>query len=160
MGWEQRDASGRDPAIQRGMELLGRALRRQRRRSGLTQRQLGVMTGVDQSTISKFENGRRCGLRWSRFARIVAVLDGLDFDEPPARSILGLDHQRDTPNPYLARLEAERAAAAAVDAEATEPAETAGVAAARGPAEARGTAEAAEAAEAAENMRAIVIDRG
>lgn len=113
MSWEQRDANGRDLAIQRGMDLLGRALRRQRRRSGLTQRQLGLMTGVDQSTISKFENGRRCGLRWSRFARIVAVLDGLDFDEPPAQSILGLDHQRDTPNPYLARLEAERAAEAA-----------------------------------------------
>lgn len=47
------------------------------------------MTGVDQSTISKLENGRRCGVRWARFAVIVAVLGGLDFGIDRGSALLG-----------------------------------------------------------------------
>jgi transcriptional regulator with XRE-family HTH domain len=72
----------RDPLVQRGMVMLGNAVRRARHRNGWTQRELEARTGIDQSTISKFENGRRLGLRFSRFAMLVAVLGGLDFDPP------------------------------------------------------------------------------
>ena len=81
MPWDAMSPE-RDPLVQRGMAMLGRAVRRARHRNGWTQRELEARTGIDQSTISKFENGRRLGLRFSRFAMIVAVLGGLDFDPP------------------------------------------------------------------------------
>jgi len=71
-----------EPHVQRGMELIGAAARRARRRHGWSQRDLEARTGIDQTTISRFENGLRCGMRWSRFATLVAVLDGLDFGIP------------------------------------------------------------------------------
>jgi len=86
------------------MDLLGAAVKRQRLRLRLTQLDIEHLTGIDQTTISRFENGRRCGIRWSKFARLVAVLGGLDFSPPPAAGMTGIDHQRTTPNPYLQRL--------------------------------------------------------
>ena len=71
-----------EPQVQRGMELIGAAARRARRRHRWSQRDLEARTGIDQTTISRFENGIRCGMRWSRFATLVAVLDGLDFGIP------------------------------------------------------------------------------
>ena len=58
---------------------MGAALRRRRERMGWSQRELGRRSSVSQSSISRFENGIECGIRWSRFVRIVAVLGGLDF---------------------------------------------------------------------------------
>jgi transcriptional regulator with XRE-family HTH domain len=100
MPWDEEGRRIREPQVQRGMEMVGAAMRRQRIRRRLTQRALQAMTGVHQSTISKFERGRRCGLRWSRFATIVAVLGGLDFGPgDPARWLgpMGL-----SPNPGVA----------------------------------------------------------
>jgi transcriptional regulator with XRE-family HTH domain len=67
------------PEAKSGLVLIGAAIRRKRRKRGLTQRDLERLTGVHQSTISRLETGQRCGLKWSRFARIVGVLGGLDF---------------------------------------------------------------------------------
>ena len=53
-------------------------LKRRRLLAGLTQREVERLTGVDQTVISRLENGRQYGLRWSRFAILVATLDGLD----------------------------------------------------------------------------------
>ena len=53
-------------------------LKRRRLLAGLTQRELERLTHVDQTVISRLENGRQYGLRWSRFAILVATLDGLD----------------------------------------------------------------------------------
>jgi transcriptional regulator with XRE-family HTH domain len=78
MPWAEPEPP-RDPVVQRGLDLLGAAVRRARRRMGWSQRQLGARTGIHQSTISRFERGDRVGLRFSRFAMLVAVLDGLDF---------------------------------------------------------------------------------
>ena len=46
----------------------------------LTQRRLEAMTGIDQTVISRLENGKQYGLRWSRYAVLVAVL----HDRQPA----------------------------------------------------------------------------
>ncbi len=72
----------RDPLVQKGLTLLGAAMRRARLRKGWSQRDLEARTGVDQSTISRFERGDRVGMRFSRLCLIVGALDGLEFDPP------------------------------------------------------------------------------
>ena len=71
-----------DPAIERGMEIIGVALRTARRRRGWTQAQLGGICGLSQSTISKLEGGRLVSIRFRRFARIVESLAELPLDAP------------------------------------------------------------------------------
>jgi transcriptional regulator with XRE-family HTH domain len=63
---------------QRGYDLIGAMLKRRRLLAHLTQRELERLTRIDQTVISRLENGRQYGLRWSRFAILVATLDGLD----------------------------------------------------------------------------------
>ena len=75
--WEH----SRDPRHgleQAGYDLIGAALKRRRLRAGLSQRQLERLCGIDQTVISRLENGKQYGLRWSRFAILVGVLDGLE----------------------------------------------------------------------------------
>ena len=57
-----------------GMVALGQSVRRARWRAGLTQRHLGKLCGLDQSVISRLENGKLANLRWWRFAALVGVL--------------------------------------------------------------------------------------
>jgi transcriptional regulator with XRE-family HTH domain len=72
-----------DRQVRRGFELIGRIVKRRRHRLALSQRQLERLSGVDQSVISRLENGKLYGLRWARFAKIVEALDGLEFDAAP-----------------------------------------------------------------------------
>ena len=65
---------------QRGYDLIGAALKELRLGADLTQRRLEAMTGIDQTVISRLENGKQYGLRWSRYAVLVAVL----HDRQPA----------------------------------------------------------------------------
>ena len=117
----------RDPKVKRGMVMIGAAMRRQRTKRGLSQRDVERMTGIHQSTISRLETGSRCGLRWSQFAAIVAVLGGLDFDEPGTVRLFGAYGV--SPNPVVGRQQLEEAEArlqearAYVDRRATELAE-------------------------------------
>ncbi|MGK2851078.1 MAG: helix-turn-helix domain-containing protein [Candidatus Limnocylindrales bacterium] len=99
MPWDEAGIWVRDPLAQPGMVLLGAALKRRRLKLGLSQTRLERMTGIDQTTISRFENGKRCGLRWWRFAVLVAVLGGLDFGD---LSGIGAYGRRRPVNPYLA----------------------------------------------------------
>lgn len=73
---------------QRGYELIGAMIKRRRLAASLTQRQLEDQTGIDQTVISRLENGKQYGLRWSRFAVLIGVLDGLD------------DHRSRPPTPW------------------------------------------------------------
>lgn len=110
MPWTDEGFWVNDPLAYQGLQMLGAAIKRRRLKLGLSQSRLARMTGIHQSTISRFENGKRFGLRWWRFAVLVAVLGGLDFGDLRGVRAYG---SRPPVNPYLAA----RAAAAAREAE-------------------------------------------
>jgi transcriptional regulator with XRE-family HTH domain len=109
MAWSDYGEWLSDPNVRLGMALIGAAVKRRRKQNFLSQVQLGRLTGIPQSTISRFENGLRCGLSWVRFARLVGVLDGLDFGPlgRPFAPIGAGGHIE--PNPYLERRRLEAA---------------------------------------------------
>ena len=80
MTWFERP---RDPQEQNGFNLIGAEVRRRRHALGWTQRHLEAYSGVDQTVISRIENGKQYGIRWSRFALLVDALGGLA--PPPPR---------------------------------------------------------------------------
>jgi transcriptional regulator with XRE-family HTH domain len=83
MAWEQ---PYRDPQRQHGFELIGEMVRARRHRLGWSQRYLEMLSGIDQTVISRIENGKQYGLRWLRFADLVDSLGGLDgVSGPPER---------------------------------------------------------------------------
>jgi transcriptional regulator with XRE-family HTH domain len=85
MTWQLFDSASFDARAARGFRLIGRLVLRRRQRLGLSQRQLEHLSGVDQTVISRLENGRLGGLRWSRFAELVDALGGLaESDSRPA----------------------------------------------------------------------------
>ena len=77
-----------DSSQQRGFRLLGGTIRRRRAAVGLSQRQLEAISGIDQTVISRIENGKQTGLRWVRLAQLVDALNGLDTsrDTAPTRA--------------------------------------------------------------------------
>ena len=70
------------PATARLLRTVGFLGRNLRVAEGLSQRELERLSGVDQTTISRFERGLAPGLRLERVATIMAVL--------------GVDHLRST----------------------------------------------------------------
>ena len=55
-------------------ESLGFALREERKKKGLNQTDLGTPVGVDQTTVSKVEQGKP-GTRLDTLFRLLSVLD-------------------------------------------------------------------------------------
>lgn len=55
-------------------EALGFALREERKKKGLNQTELGIPVGVDQTTVSKVEQGKP-GTRLDTLFRLLSVLD-------------------------------------------------------------------------------------
>ena len=82
MSWTSFSLARASPRTRRGFGLIGEAVRSRRLRLRISQRQLEAMCGVDQTVISRLENGRLASLRWSRFADLVDALDGLSEDDP------------------------------------------------------------------------------
>ncbi len=80
---------------QAGYNLIGAMIRRRRLAAGLSQRELERLTRIDQTVISRLENGKQYGLRWSRFAILVAELRGLEpetaKDPPPWWVTMGIE---------------------------------------------------------------------
>jgi predicted transcriptional regulator len=70
------DRSPPDDVVDLGLEIIGRGIRRARLNLRLTQGGLERWSGVDQSTISRLENGNLRGLRLRRFAALAAALNG------------------------------------------------------------------------------------
>ena len=79
-----------DPAVWTALARLGRRILDGRLALGLSQAQLERLSGLDQTAISRLENGRLPGLRLHRLAAVFAVLDGLALGEP------GRDRNRPT----------------------------------------------------------------
>jgi transcriptional regulator with XRE-family HTH domain len=82
MAWTVEGRERRYPDVQRGWELLGAAVKRRRETIGWSQRDLQRATGIHQSVISRLENGVLMGIRFSKFARLVAALNGLELERP------------------------------------------------------------------------------
>jgi transcriptional regulator with XRE-family HTH domain len=57
-----------------GRAIIGQAIRRFRLAKGWSQRQLGWLVGVNQSTIARLERGTLSGIRLSNLARILGQL--------------------------------------------------------------------------------------
>jgi DNA-binding Xre family transcriptional regulator len=88
MVWNPESRFDRDPDVQRGWEIIGRMVKRRRTRLGWSQRDLSASSGLAQSAISRLETGKLSGVRFGRFARLVAVMGGLDPDAPhPPRQV-------------------------------------------------------------------------
>jgi transcriptional regulator with XRE-family HTH domain len=74
----------RDQEQQDGFDAVGAMVRRRRVWLGWSQRYLEMRSGVDQTVISRIENGKQYGIRWSRFATLVGSMGGLDLPDPAA----------------------------------------------------------------------------
>jgi transcriptional regulator with XRE-family HTH domain len=75
MAWQQ---PYRDPQRQHGFDLIGEMVKARRYKLGWSQRYLEALSGIDQTVISRIENGKQYGLRWLRFADLVDALGGLE----------------------------------------------------------------------------------
>jgi transcriptional regulator with XRE-family HTH domain len=71
----------RDQEQQDGFDAVGAMVRRRRVWLGWSQRYLEMRSGVDQTVISRIENGKRYGIRWSRFATLIGAMGGLDIPD-------------------------------------------------------------------------------
>jgi transcriptional regulator with XRE-family HTH domain len=78
VAWDQRP---RDPQQQDGFDAIGAMVRRRRAWLGWSQRYLELRSGLDQTVISRIENGKQYGIRWSRFATLVGAMGGLDIPD-------------------------------------------------------------------------------
>jgi transcriptional regulator with XRE-family HTH domain len=89
MPWRIGGSRERHPLLQMGWELVGAMVKRRRELLGWSQRELAHRSGTSQSVISRFETGKLRGLKFQRFAAMVAVMGGLDVaaPRPPYRSI-------------------------------------------------------------------------
>ena len=92
MTWTQIGRSERDPELQRGWEIIGAMVKRRRSILGWSQRDLSLASGLAQSAISRLETGRLSGVRFGRFAKLVAAMGGLDPTSPhPPRRLRAFD---------------------------------------------------------------------
>jgi len=67
------------PLIEIGLGEIGRWVRSARREKGMTQQHLENVSGVDQTIISRLENGRLHSIRFTRLAAVVGAV----HDERP-----------------------------------------------------------------------------
>jgi predicted transcriptional regulator len=70
-----------DATVDLGLEIVGRSILRARTHARISQRHLGRLAGVHQTTISRLETGTLRDLRLSKLATIVATLSGFPIIE-------------------------------------------------------------------------------
>lgn len=87
MAWDPVARLERDPELQHGWEIIGAMVKRRRTMIGWSQRDLSQASGLAQSAISRLETGKLSGVRFGRFAKLVAAMGGLDpgAPHPPRR---------------------------------------------------------------------------
>ena len=71
-----------------GLEIVGQSILRARTQARISQRHLGRLAGVHQTTISRLETGTLHGLRLSKLATIVATLNGFPIIEDGRHEVL------------------------------------------------------------------------
>jgi transcriptional regulator with XRE-family HTH domain len=71
--------------------LIGRAVRSRRHDLGWSQRELGAVIGLSQSTISRLEHGRTPTLKLKRFARLVVLLRWVGTEDERRRALATRD---------------------------------------------------------------------
>jgi DNA-binding XRE family transcriptional regulator len=72
--WSRPSTFPRTPTVESGLVEIGAWVRASRRNAQLTQRALEGLSGVDQTTISRLENGRLGAMRLVRLAAVVGAL--------------------------------------------------------------------------------------
>lgn len=72
--WERIRPAEVDPVVELGMQQLGSWVKSSRRVTGMTQQHVENLTGIDQTTLSRLENGRLRSLRLMRLARLIGTL--------------------------------------------------------------------------------------
>ena len=82
MPWDAFDIDRAEPLSKVGFTMIGQMVRRRRLWLGLTQRELEMVADLDQTIISRLENGRLRGLTFSRLAWLVGAMGGLDEHAP------------------------------------------------------------------------------
>jgi transcriptional regulator with XRE-family HTH domain len=80
--WETFELDEDDVVAIVGAKWLGLAVKRRRYRLKLSQRRLENLCGIDQTVISRLENGRLKGIRFARLLTLIGTLGGLDEDSP------------------------------------------------------------------------------
>jgi predicted transcriptional regulator len=93
MAWDSFDLSRRTEIETAGAEALGQVLRARREQLGLSQRVLGEIVVLDQSVISRLENGLVAGFRWRRLTHLIGTLGGLDPRDPLPTWVLRRRHR-------------------------------------------------------------------
>jgi transcriptional regulator with XRE-family HTH domain len=71
-----RDEEPLPPEVQAGLDILGGDIRNMRLSDDVTQRELGELAWMDQSTVSRVERGLMPGLPLNRYARLRAAAEG------------------------------------------------------------------------------------
>ena len=87
-----------EPEVLAGRKIIGAAVRRARLRHALSQRQLGSYVFLDQTTISKLENGKLKGIRFSMLCRVIGTVSragAFELPDVPMRSIRRLPGESD-----------------------------------------------------------------
>ena len=72
-----------DPLALKGLMLIGRSVKAARRAHLLSQRKLADWAQIDQSAVSRLENGLARGMKLKSIGRIVAIMP--DVLNPAAR---------------------------------------------------------------------------
>ncbi|HEU4572379.1 MAG TPA: helix-turn-helix transcriptional regulator [Candidatus Limnocylindrales bacterium] len=73
------------------LQLVGREVRRARHSLGWTQRDLGGVARLSQSTISRIEHGRNRTLKLSKMARLLVALGMVGDPESRAIALVARD---------------------------------------------------------------------
>jgi transcriptional regulator with XRE-family HTH domain len=96
VAWTEEAEGRRSPEVQRGWDLIGTAVKRRRVALGWSQRDVQRATGIHQTVISRLERGVLTGMRFSKFARLVAAMNGLELERSHPRPPRGYWWERAT----------------------------------------------------------------
>ncbi len=78
--WSRPSTYDLTPMVEIGLDRIAVWVRDARRASGMTQQHVENVSGVDQTIVSRLENGRLYSIR---FVRLAAVIGAVHDSRPP-----------------------------------------------------------------------------